>query len=103
MDSYEYDPDAAASELEDLGFEKDGEVWVSPEGERMEYELGAPAEFADWSAAAKNLGDQLKKFGIKTTGRTITFTQWETRMADGDFEMGIQEWGRGQPDLVDSY
>jgi peptide/nickel transport system substrate-binding protein len=103
MDSYEYDPDAAASELEDLGFEKDGEVWVSPEGERMEYELGAPAEFADWSAAAKNLGDQLTKFGIKTTVRTVTFTQWEPRMADGDFEMGIQAWGQGQPHPVYSF
>ncbi len=76
---------------------------MSPEGERMEYELGAPAEFADWSAAAKNLGDQLTKFGIKTTVRTVTFTQWEPRMADGDFEMGIQAWGQGQPHPVYSF
>jgi peptide/nickel transport system substrate-binding protein len=103
MDSYEYDPDAAASELEDLGFKKDGDVWVSPEGERMEYELGAPAEFADWSAAAKNLGDQLTKFGIKTTVRTVTFTQWDPRVQDGDFEMGIQAWGQGQPHPLYSF
>jgi peptide/nickel transport system substrate-binding protein len=103
MDSYEYDSDKAASELEDLGFKKDGEVWVSPEGEKMEYELGAPAEFADWSAAAQNLGDQLTKFGIKTTVRTVTFTQWDPRMADGDFEVGIQAWGQGQPHPVYSF
>ncbi|MDQ3604137.1 MAG: ABC transporter substrate-binding protein, partial [Actinomycetota bacterium] len=103
MDSYEYDPDKASSMLEDLGFEKDGGVWVSPEGERMEYELGAPAEFADWSAAAQNLADQLTKFGIKTSVRTVTFTQWEPRMADGDFEMGIQAWGQGQPHPVYSF
>ncbi|HJQ27721.1 MAG TPA: ABC transporter substrate-binding protein [Rubrobacter sp.] len=103
MDSYEYDPDKAASELEDLGFKKDGDVWVSPEGERMEYELGAPAEFADWSAAAKNLGDQLTKFGIKTTVRTVTFTQWDPRVLDGDFEMGINAWGQGQPHPVYSF
>jgi peptide/nickel transport system substrate-binding protein len=103
MDPYEYDPDKATSMLEDLGFEKDGEVWVSPEGERMEYELGAPAEFADWSAAAKNLADQLTKFGIKTTVRTVTFTQWEPRMLDGQFEMGIQAWGQGQPHPVYSF
>jgi peptide/nickel transport system substrate-binding protein len=103
MDPYEYDPDKATSMLEDLGFEKDGEVWVSPEGERMEYELGAPAEFADWSAAAKNLADQLTKFGIKTTVRTVTFTQWEPRVQDGQFEMGIQAWGQGQPHPVYSF
>jgi peptide/nickel transport system substrate-binding protein len=103
MDPYEYDPDKATSMLENLGFEKDGGVWVSPEGERMEYELGAPAEFADWSAAAKNLADQLTKFGIKTTVRTVTFTQWEPRMQDGQFEMGIQAWGQGQPHPVYSF
>jgi peptide/nickel transport system substrate-binding protein len=103
MDPYEYDPDAAASELEDLGFKKEGDVWVSPEGERMEYELGAPAEFADWSAAAKNLGDQLTKFGIKTAVRTVTFTQWQPRVQNGDFEMGIEAWGQGQPHPVYSF
>jgi peptide/nickel transport system substrate-binding protein len=103
MDPYEYDPDKAASELEALGFKKEGDVWVSPDGERMEYELGAPAEFADWSAAAKNLGDQLTKFGIKTTVRTVTFTQWDPRLLDGDFEMGINAWGQGQPHPVYSF
>jgi len=103
MNPYDYDPDKASSMFEDLGFEKDGGVWVSPEGERMEYELGAPAEFADWSAAAKNLADQLTKFGIKTTVRTVTFTQWEPRVQDGQFEMGIQAWGQGQPHPLYSF
>ena len=103
MNPYEHDPDKATSMMEDLGFEKDGDVWVSPEGERMEYELGAPAEFADWSAAAKNLADQLTKFGIKATVRTVTFTQWEPRVLDGQFEMGIQAWGQGQPHPVYSF
>jgi peptide/nickel transport system substrate-binding protein len=103
MNPYKYDPDKASSMFEDLGFEKDGGVWVSPDGERMEYELGAPAEFADWSAAAKNLADQLTKFGIKTTVRTVTFTQWLPRVQDGQFEMGIEAWGQGQPHPVYSF
>jgi peptide/nickel transport system substrate-binding protein len=103
MDPYEYDPDKATSMFEDLGFEKKGGVWVSPQGEKMEYELGAPAEFADWSAAAKNLADQLTKFGIKTTVRTVTFTQWDPRVQDGQFEMGIFAWGQGQPHPVYSF
>ena len=103
MNPYGYDPEKATSMFEDLGFEKDGGVWVSPEGERMEYELGAPAEFADWSAAAKNLADQLTKFGIKTTVRTVTFTQWQPRVLDGQFEMGIEAWGQGQPHPVYSF
>jgi len=103
MNPYEYDPDKASSMFEELGFKKDGGVWVSPEGERMEYELGAPAEFADWSAAAKNLADQLTIFGIKTTVRTVTFTQWQPRLQNGQFEMGIEAWGQGQPHPVYSF
>ena len=103
MNPYEHDPDKATGMMEDLGFEKDGEVWVSPEGERMEYELGAPAEFADWSAAAKNLADQLTKFGIKMTVRTVTFTQWQPRLQNGQFEMGIEAWGQGKPHPVYSF
>jgi peptide/nickel transport system substrate-binding protein len=103
MNPYEYDPDKAATMFEDLGFEKNGGVWVSPDGEKMEYEIGAPAEFADWSAAAKNLADQLTKFGIKTTVRTVTFTQWDPRVQDGQFEMGIQAWGQGQPHPIYSF
>lgn len=94
MNPYDHDPDEAARMMEGAGFSKEGGVWVSPDGERMEYELGAPAEFADWSAAAKNLADQLTKFGVKTTVRTVTFTQWEPRVQNGDFELGIQAWGQ---------
>jgi peptide/nickel transport system substrate-binding protein len=103
MNPYDHDPDAATQMMEDLGFTKEDDVWVSPDGERMEYELGAPAEFADWSAAAKNLADQLTKFGIKTTVRTITFTQWEPRVQNGDFELGIQAWGQANPHPHFSY
>ena len=97
MNSYAYDPDQAARVFEDLGFNKQGGVWVSPDGEKMQYELNAPAEFADWSAAAENLAQQLTNFGIKTTVRTITFTQYETLVSDGRFELAIQVWGQGHP------
>jgi peptide/nickel transport system substrate-binding protein len=97
MDPYEFDPEKAAGMLEDLGFEKQNDVWVSPDGERMDYELGVPAEFADWSASAQNLGEQLTRWGWKTTVRTVTFTQWSTRVQNGQFQMGIQNWGQGNP------
>ena len=44
-------------------------------GKRLEFELTAPAEFADWSAAAENLAQQLTEFGIKTTFRGVNFQQ----------------------------
>jgi peptide/nickel transport system substrate-binding protein len=97
MKKYEYNPDEAAKMLQGLGFKKNGDVWVSPEGERMEYELGFPAEFADWSAAGQNLATQLTKFGVKLTPRPVTFTQWTPDLQNGRFQLGIGAWGAGNP------
>jgi peptide/nickel transport system substrate-binding protein len=97
MDPYEFDPEKATRMMEDIGFKKQGDVWVSPDGERMDYEIGVPAEFADSSAAAKNVAEQLTRWGWKTTVRTVTFTQWTTRIQNGQFEMGMHVWGQGNP------
>ncbi len=94
---YEFNREEATKMMQELGYKKQGNVWVSPDGERMEYELGVPAEFADWSAAAQNLAQQLTAFGIKTTVRTVTFTQWTPDVENGRFELGIQAWGQGNP------
>jgi peptide/nickel transport system substrate-binding protein len=98
LNSYDYDVDKAASMLEELGFTKgDDGVWVTDTGERMEYELTAPAEFADWSAAAENLAEQLTEFGIPTTFRGVEFRQHPIDVQHGDFQLAIRDWGSGNP------
>lgn len=94
---YEYNIEAANKMMEELGYTKDNGVWVSSDGTRLEYELGFPAEFADWSAAGQNLATQLTKFGIKVTPRPVTFTQWNPDMQNGRFQLGINSWGAGNP------
>ncbi|MCK4299362.1 MAG: peptide ABC transporter substrate-binding protein, partial [Planctomycetes bacterium] len=98
FNTYDYDPNKAASMLEDLGFSKgDDGVWVTDKGDRMEYELTAPAEYADWSAAAENLAEQLTEFGIATTFRGIEFRQHPIEVNQGNFELAIRAWGSGNP------
>jgi peptide/nickel transport system substrate-binding protein len=104
LNSYAYDPDRAAEILEGLGFTKgDDGVWVTDTGERMVYELTAPAEYADWSAAAENAAEQLTEFGIETTFRGVEFRQHPIEVNQGDFEMAIRGWGRGNPHPHFSY
>ncbi len=103
LKSYEYNLAEATRMMEQLGFKKQGQIWVSPAGEKMQYELGVPAEFADWSAAAQNLATQLTRFGVKTTVRPVTFTQWFTDVANGRFQLGIVAWGAGNPHPHFSY
>jgi len=98
FNTYEFDRAKAAKMLEDLGFTKNADgVWVTDQGQVMEYELTAPAEFADWSAAAENLAGQLTEFGIKTTFRGVEFNQHPIDVRQGKFELAIRDWGSGNP------
>lgn len=98
LNPYEPDRAKATEMLEALGFSKgDDGVWVTDTGERMEYELTAPAEYADWSAAAENLAEQLTDFGIATTFRGVEFRQHPIEVNQGNFELAIRGWGSGNP------
>jgi len=103
LNPYPYDVDAATATFTELGYTKDGDTWVSPDGEKMEYEISVPGEYADWSAAATNLADQLTSFGIKTSVRSLTAPQWSADRNAGNFQLGISAWGSGQPHPSFSY
>ena len=98
LNKYEFDRAKAEEILTGLGWTRDSDgVWMDETGKRMEFEITAPAEFADWSAAAENLAQQLTDFGIKTAFRGVTFTQHDIDVQDGNFQMAIRAWGAGNP------
>jgi len=83
--------------LTKAGYTKGGDgAWAGPNGP-LEFELTAPAEFADWSAAAENLASQLTDFGIKTTFRGVQFQQHTEDVQQGKFVIAIRGWGAGNP------
>lgn len=98
LNHYDFDREKAEQILTDLGFTRDSDgVWLDDTGARMEFELTAPAEFADWSAAAENLAEQLTAFGIKTTFRGVNFQQHPVDVDQGNFQLAIRGWGAGNP------
>ena len=104
LNSYEFDPAKAEQMLLDLGFSRgDDNVWIDDQGNRLAFELTAPSEFADWSAAAENLAEQLTEFGVETTFRGVTYSQHPADVRAGNFEMAIREWGAGNPHPHFSY
>ncbi len=104
LNPYAYDPQRGAQILTKLGFKKGGDgVWVSDKGERMEYELSVPPEFADWSAAAEDVAAQLTRFGIKTSVRGVPNPQHLQNVADGKFQLAIRLWGSGTPHVYFAY
>jgi peptide/nickel transport system substrate-binding protein len=56
-----------------------------------------PAEYADSSAVAVNVAEQLTRFGIKSTVRTVTFTQHPIEINEGKFQLAIRGWGAADP------
>jgi peptide/nickel transport system substrate-binding protein len=97
LNLYPYDPKKAETILTELGWKKGSDnVWVTKEGTRCEFELLAPAEFADASASAQNAAEQLTKFGFKIALRTVTFTQVDTDVDKGNFQIVIRGWGTAE-------
>jgi peptide/nickel transport system substrate-binding protein len=95
LNNYAFDPNQASSLLQAAGWTTNGSQWMTPSGTPAQYELIFPAEFADWSASASDLADQLSSFGIQVTPRSVTFTQEPDEIDKGNFQMGIQAWGNG--------
>lgn len=90
---YNYDQGQASQLLQQAGWSKVGDQWMTPSGTPAQYELIFPAEFADWSASGQDVADQLTAFGIQVTPRSVTFTQEPDQIDRGDFQLGIQAWG----------
>lgn len=98
VNPYEFDRDKASALLEEIGFTMgDDGVWIDDQGNRMSFELTAAAEYADYSAAAENLAQQLNDFGIEAVYRGVTFSEHPAYIRAGDFQMAIEGWGAGNP------
>jgi peptide/nickel transport system substrate-binding protein len=98
LNRYEFDLDKAEALMRGAGYTRAADrVWTSPNGERMEYEITVPGEFADNSALAQAAAEQLTTFGIKTSVRLIAFQQLLPDTNEGRFQMVIQGWGSANP------
>lgn len=98
LDRYARDLDRAAGLLETAGFTRDSEgFWADADGNRITAEYKFPAEFADFSAAALNVTDQLNNFGFDITARPIPWQQCAEDIRNGDFELSVWSWASASP------
>ncbi|SDS40184.1 ABC transporter substrate-binding protein [Microlunatus soli] len=93
LSSYDHDQDAAARTLEKAGWKRSGSSWQLPNGKPAAYELLYPSDYSDWSGAAKDLAEQLTRFGIKITLHGVVSTQQPVDVTKGNFQLAIQSWG----------
>jgi peptide/nickel transport system substrate-binding protein len=104
LNKYELNKDKATSLLKAAGWKKSGSTWKTPNGKDASYELMFPSDFADWSAAAKNLAGQLSSFGIKIILKGEQSVQATADVNASRFTLAIQGWGSSSnPFPADSF
>jgi peptide/nickel transport system substrate-binding protein len=94
---YKKDTAKADSLMKDAGFARgtDG-VWAK-DGKKLEFDMQYPSDFADWSAVATNIGEQLTKWGLKVTLRGAPRSTQSTDFNQGKFTLSFNAWGTGNP------
>lgn len=94
---YKQDTAKADSLLKGAGYAKGSDGIYAKDGKKLEFEMQYPSDFADWSAVATNISDQLNKFGIKITPRGAPFSTTATDFRNGKFTWAFAPWGTGNP------
>ncbi len=94
---YKQDTAKAESLLKAAGYAKGSDGIWAKDGKKLEFEMQYPSDFADWSAVATNVADQLNKFGIKITPRGAPFSTTATDFRNAKFTLAFAPWGTANP------
>jgi peptide/nickel transport system substrate-binding protein len=95
---YKKDTAKADSLMKDAGYAKGGDgVWAAKDGKKLEFDMQYPSDFADWSAVATNIGEQLNKWGLKVTLRGAPRSTQGPDFNAGKFALSFNPWGVGNP------
>ncbi|MDQ3811023.1 MAG: ABC transporter substrate-binding protein [Chloroflexota bacterium] len=103
LNKYEFNLEKAETLMRDAGYARGSDgVWAK-DGQKLEFELTFPAEFADWSASAQHLSESLTKFGIRIEPRGVQNIQHPVDVNEGRFQLAYRNWGTASPHPQFSY
>lgn len=103
LTAYDLDLERATQLLQEAGWTKNGDQWMTKEGKPAQYDLVFPGDYVDWAATGQNLAEQANAFGIKITPIGVDSSQQEVDVQEGNFQLAIQAWGASNPFPTDSY
>jgi peptide/nickel transport system substrate-binding protein len=97
LNAYAFDTAKADALMKDAGYAKGADGIYAKGGKALAFELYFPSDFQDWAAAATYASDALNKFGIKITPRGAIRSTQLPDMNNGNFQIGMNPWGIGNP------
>jgi len=103
LNPYAFDQKKASELMTAAGYAKGSDgIWAKG-GQKLEFELYFPSDFADWSASADYLQKSLNTFGIKITPRGAIRSQQLPDVNEGKFQLALMGWAVGNPHPQGSY
>jgi peptide/nickel transport system substrate-binding protein len=98
LNRYEYNLEGAAALMEQAGYTRNADgKWADADGNTISVEYTFPADFADFSAAARDATAQLNEFGFDITERALPWQEAAAAIRAGDYELSVWSWGAGSP------
>ncbi len=94
---YKKDTTKADSLMKDAGYTRGSDGIWAKDGKQLSFDMQYPSDFADWSAVATNVGDQLNKWGLKVTLRGAPRSTQGPDFTGGKFTLSFNAWGSGNP------
>jgi peptide/nickel transport system substrate-binding protein len=86
---WKYDPAEAAKLLESVGFKKQGNAWLLPDGSAWKMTINAPADFEiESQRLAFAVANEWKKFGVDVNVQQQQGGVFQTEYAAGNFQAG---------------
>lgn len=95
FNKYEFDVKKTDDLLKQAGYAKGSDGVYAKGGDKLEFELIFPGEFADWASAAQHLAESLNKAGFKISARAVAASQQLVDVNSGKFQLAIRGWGTG--------
>ena len=100
LNRYEFNLDTAASLMEQAGYTRNADgKWADASGATISVEYTFPADFADFSAAARDATTQLNDFGFDISERALPWQESRDAVRAGDEAVGGMGGG-GRPDMA---
>jgi peptide/nickel transport system substrate-binding protein len=88
------DASKVASILTADGYTKDAAGFYSKGGQQITFAMEDPTAYSDYYADIQLMSNELQAEGIDATVDGVSASQWNTDLADGNFQ-AIEHWGNG--------
>ena len=93
------DTEAATTYMQNAGYERQGNRWISPEGNEINWEIQMPSAIGGWADGIQTIVQQLREFGIGASFTSYDWSTWSNNLNTYEhgpnYEISMHWYGQG--------